>query len=339
MNNLTKTFACAALLSVLTAGSAMAQTVLTLNNWVPPSHPIVTDVLVPLKEDIERVTEGRVTVNILPAPLGPPPATFDLVKNGVVDIGYTVQGYSPGRFKTSAIAEMPFLGDDAAVTSVAFQRVHDAMLESAGEYDGVKVMAVFTHGPGHIFTTTDIAGSDDISGLKIRTGSVVAHDLAQLMGAIPVEGPASKSYELLSQKVADGIFFPWESVNFFRLNDLISNAFVAEGGIYNTAFMIMMNENKWNTIPEGDRALIEPLLGEALARRAGEMWNVADAAGRAVLEPTLTIHEATSDELAAMKEQFAPVVEANIALANEAGVDGAAAYEMLLQQIEILSAK
>ncbi len=329
----------AVMAAALSTTTAQAQTVLTLNSWLPPSHPQVSDFILPLAEDIKTVTEGRVTINVLPAPLGPPPATYDLVKNGVVDIGYTVQGYSPGRFKTSAIAEMPFLSDDAVATSVAYHRVHEAMLAEAGEYAGVKVLAVHTHGPGHIFSSSKIDTVEDIAGQKVRTGSVVAHDLAQLMGAVPVEGPASKSYELLSQKVADGIFFPWETVNFFRLNDLLSNAFVAEGGIYNTAFMVVMNEAKWNAIPEADRALIEPLLGEALAARAGAMWNKADAAGRAVLEAKLGVHQATDAEIQALKQKFAPVIQSNINLASEAGVDGQAAYDMLLSEIKKLSAE
>ncbi|WP_299409912.1 TRAP transporter substrate-binding protein [uncultured Roseobacter sp.] len=325
--------------TVLSASAAFADTALTLNSWLPPSHPYVADFIEPLVADIEAATEGRVTITMLPAPLGPPPATFDLVKNGVADIGYTVQGYSPGRFKTSAIAEMPFLSDDAVVTSVAFQRVHDAMLEEAGEYQGVKVMAVHTHGPGHIFSTREISSLDDLGGQKLRTGSVVAHDLAQSFDAVPVEGPSSKSYELLSQKVADGIMFPSESVQFFRLGDLLSTAFMADGGIYNTAFMVVMNKNKWNQISEADRALIEPLLGEALAIRAGEMWNRADASANETLGGQLQTYKATAEDITALKSRFAPVIEANVALASEAGIDGEAAYDMLLAEIEKLSAQ
>jgi TRAP-type C4-dicarboxylate transport system substrate-binding protein len=321
------------------ANTASAETVLTLNSWLPPSHPQVSELIVPFAKDIERVTEGRVKVNMLPAPLAPPPATFDLVKNGIVDMGYSVQGYTPGRFKTSAIAEMPFLSDDAVVTSVAYWRVHEAMLQQAGEYDGVKVLAVHTHGPGEIFSSSEIKSVDDIAGQKIRVGSVVAHDLAELLDAVPIEGPSSKSYELLSQRIADGIFFPWETVNFFRLNDLLSSAFVAKGGVYNTAFMMVMNEDKWNSLPEEDRAAISTLLGEPLARRAGEMWNQADAAGKDALQEKINIYQASDAEIEQLRERFQPVVDANIALATEAGVDGAAAYEMLLQEISTLEAE
>lgn len=339
MKKISRTLIGATTFAVLTTGAAISDTTLTLNSWLPPSHPYIANFIEPLVQDIEAVTEGRVTVNVLPAPLGPPPATYDLIKNGVADIGYTVQGYSPGRFKTSAIAELPFLGDDAVVTSVAFQRVHEAMLAEAGEYQGVKVMAVHTHGPGHVYSTRDVDSLDDLDGQKLRTGSVVAHDLAQSFGAVPVEGPSSKSYELLSQRVADGILFPSESVQFFRLSDLLTTAFKAEGGVYNTAFMVVMNENKWNQIPEEDRALLEPILGEALARRAGEMWNKADADADAVLDEALTTYEASADDIAALKERVQPVIEANLALVSEAGVDGQAAYDMMLAEIEKLTAE
>jgi TRAP-type C4-dicarboxylate transport system substrate-binding protein len=250
-----------------------------------------------------------------------------------------VQGYTPGRFKTSAVAEMPFLTSDAVVSSVAYQRVHDAMLAQAGEYEGVKVLAVHTHGPGQIFSSSMIESVDDIAGQKIRVGSVVAHDLAELLGAVPVEGPSSKAYELLSQKVADGIFFPWETVNFFKLGDLVSSAFVADGGVYNTAFMMVMNQAKWDSIAPEDQAAIEKIIGEPLARKAGEMWNAADAAGRAALEGNIAIYDASEDDIASLRERFVPVIEANIALVSEAGVDGQAAYDMLLEEIEKLEAE
>ncbi|TRD14583.1 TRAP transporter substrate-binding protein [Palleronia caenipelagi] len=320
-----------------TASNASSETVLSLNSWLPPSHPYVIDFIKPVMADIEAVTAGRVTVEFLPAPLAHPSDTFELVRNGIVDISYAVQGYSPRRFKTAVLAEMPFLSDDAVISSVAFQRVHASMLADAGEYDGVKVMAVHTHGPGHIFSSRDIASVDDLEGQKLRTGSIVAQDLAKSFGAVPVEGPASKSYELLSQRVVDGIMFPSESVEFFRLLTHLSTAFLAEGGMYNTAFMVIMNEKTWNQISQEDRALIEPLLGEALAARAGKMWNTVDAAANETLGASIHMYRASADDVAALRERFRPVVDANIALASEAGVDGRAAYNMLLDEIQKLT--
>lgn len=39
-------------------------------------------------------------------------------------MSFTVHGYTPGRFVTTQMAEMPFLGNSAEATSVALQRVY-----------------------------------------------------------------------------------------------------------------------------------------------------------------------------------------------------------------------
>lgn len=338
MNVNVKKFAGAATAFALFASSVSAETVLTMNSWLPPSHPLVSELFVPWAADIEKVTEGRVSINILPAPLGPPPAAYDLAKNGVADITYSVQGYTPGRFATPVIAEMPFLSDDAVASSAAFWRVHNTMLEAAGEYEGVKVLTVFTHGPGHIFSSNPVETADQIASQKIRTGGTMAHDVTSKLGAVPVEGPASKAYELLSQGVADGIFFPHESVTFFNLQDLLKHAYTVKGGLYNSAFFVVMNGAKWDSISAEDQALIEPLLGEAFARRAGEMWNAADKAGRAAMEGKIEFVAANEAEIAVLKELLAPMMQDRITQATEAGIDGQAAYEMLLAEIAKIEA-
>ncbi|WP_460275930.1 TRAP transporter substrate-binding protein [Celeribacter sp. ULVN23_4] len=333
MNMKIKMIASTAAAITLFAGATQAETVLTMNSWLPPTHPQVSELFVPWAADIERVTEGRVKINMLPAPLGPPPAAFDLAKNGVADITYSVHGYTPGRFKTPMIAEMPFMSDSSVATSVAFWRVHEAMLEDAGEYEGVKVLTLFTHGPGEIFSARPIETPEDIAGQKIRIGSALAHSIASDLGAVPIEGPSSKAYELLSQGVADGIFFPYESVNFFNLNDILDYGYTVPGGLYNTAMFVVMNDAKWNSISPEDQALIEPLLGEAFARRAGEMWDKVDAEGRVSMEGKITLKVATESEVDELKTRLQPIVAERIAQVSETGIDGQAAYDMLFEEI------
>ena len=339
MNVIFRVLSAASVGVMMFAGTVKAETVLTLSSWVPATHPQVANFIVPMAADIERVTEGRVKVKILPAPLGPPAAAFDLAKNGVADITYSVQGYTPGRFKTAAIGEMPFLSDDAVATSVAFWRVYEKYLASAGEYDGVKVMAIYTHGPGEMFSSKPIENVDDIEGQKIRIGGVVAKDIVTSLGGVPVEGPSSKSYELLSQGVADGIFFPYESVNFFKLIDLVDYGYAVPGGIYNTAMFVVMNHGKWDSLPPEDQAAISTIIGEPLSRKAGEMWNEADARGRAAMEGKVRIHEAGETDMTALREKLQPIIDNQIAVVSATGVDGQAAYEMLKAEIAKVEAE
>ena len=327
-------------LAVSMAASAASAETLTVANWLPPSHPLVSDVIVPMTEQIAEATGGEVTANILPAPLGPPAAHFDFAVNGIADITFGVQGYNAGRFKTTNIAEVPFLGDSAEDISVAYWRTFEGMLADAGEYDDVKVLGVFTHGPGQIFLKDgDAAAAELLDGQKLRVGGGIVHEVASTLGAVPVEGPSSKAYELLSQGVADGILFPYESVNFFKLIPQLSVGVDVPGGLYNTSFYVVMNKAKWESLSPEAQAAIDSVTGEALARMAGQMWDTVDAAGLAAMEGQVTVTTATDAQLAAWTESLTPVIEAKIAEVSETGIDGQAAYDMLMAEIEALAAE
>src|SRR5205823_14834935 len=90
-----------------------------------------------------------------------------------------------------------------------------------GEYKGVKLLGVFTHGPGQMFTKRPVKSIADVQGLKIRTGGGIAEQVAKALGASAFVKPAPESYELLSSGVADGVFFPLESIISFKLDTVL----------------------------------------------------------------------------------------------------------------------
>ncbi len=223
---------------------AKAETTLTLSSWLPPKHPIVANMIVPWIKEVEAASNGNIKIKILAKPLGKPPAHFDLAKDGIADITYGVHGYQPGRFLLTKAVEMPFLGDSAEATSVAYWRIYKKHMEQANEHKGVKVLGVFTHGPGQMYNAKrPITKLSDFAGLKIRVGGGVVNDVTKAMGVTALLKPAPSSYELMSSGVADGTFFPKESIKSFRLTKLVRHATLVPGGLYNTSFFLVMNPN------------------------------------------------------------------------------------------------
>ena len=177
-------------------------------DWLPPSHPLVAEVMVPWSNAVEEATQGRVSIEIMQAPLGPPPAHFDFAVNGIADITYGVHNYTPGRFPTTELAELPFLSDSARDLSVSYWQISDRYLKAANEQRGVQVLGVFVHGPGQLYTTKREIGSiEDLRGLKIRIGGGVAQEVAKAIGVVPNRAPVTRP-TILFQGVADGIQFP-----------------------------------------------------------------------------------------------------------------------------------
>jgi TRAP-type C4-dicarboxylate transport system substrate-binding protein len=257
-----------------------AQTTLTMSSWVSPAHHLTSVVLQGFGDEVEKASGGRIKFQMLPKHPSAAPGTFDAVRDGLVDVSYVTASYTPARHVLPLIAELPGGGDTAEINSVAFSRVHWKYLHQAGEYKGVHLLGVFTHGPGQMFNTKrPIKSLADLQGMKIRTGGGIAEAMARALGASAFVKPAPESYELLSSGIADGVFFPQESVVSFKLDQLVKYATLFPGGFYSSSFGFFINEDKWNKFSKEDQALLTKFGGEYLARRAGKSWDNVDRIG------------------------------------------------------------
>lgn len=317
-----------------------AQTVLNASSWVPPAHLLTAKVMVPWMQEVEKATEGRVKFNMLPkAPVGPP-QTFDAVKDGIVDLSFTVHGYTPGRFVMTKMTEFGFLGDSAESISVAYQAMHEKHLAKLDEHKGVKVIGVFAHGPGHMYSTkTPMNKLADLSNMKVRVGGGVVNDYTRALGANPLLKPSSESFQMLQSGVADGIFFPSESIAAFKLTGLLRHGTQVPGGLYNTSFVMMMNEAKFNALSPADQAAINKLSGAHFARLVGKAWDVADMAGNEAIKTAgVQMQSASPAFVAEIKSRTDPVEQNWYAEVKAKGLDGAALMKEFRAEIQKVAA-
>ena len=305
--------------------TASAQTVLTMSSWVGPSHPLTRDVLGGWAAAVEKATNGRVKMQMLAKHPVAPQGTFDGVRDGVMDVSYVTASYTPARHPLPLLAELPGSGGTAEINSVAFSRIHWKHLHKAGEYKGVKLLGVFTHGPGQMFLVKKPVNSvADIAGMKIRSGGGISEASAKALGASPLVKPAPESYEILASGVADGTFFPAESIKSFNLDKVVKHATIFPGGFYSSAFGFFMNEEKWNKLSKQDQDAINSVSGEALARLAGQAWDAADKGGMEALRAAgVNIQQASPAFIAEVRTRTEPLANTWIQAANAQGLEGA----------------
>lgn len=323
------------------ATPAQAQTSLSMSVWIPQQAPFVQNALVPWAKQVEEATAGRVKVNLLPKAVSSPPGHLDAIRDGVADVAFTVQGYTPGRFVLTKVAEMPFLGDSAEAMSVAYQRVHERHLAKANEHQNVRTLAVFVHGPGQIFTMKKpINQVEDLAGLKMRTGGGVINDIGTALGASGLMKPASESYEILSSGIADGVFFARESILTFKLASLIRHATLIPGGLFNTSFVLMMNEAKFNALSAADQQAILKVSGENFARMAGRSFDNSDKNSLETMRAAnVDVRTASPALIEQLRRATAPVIDAWVAEAAKKNVDGRAVLEALRVESRKLEGK
>ena len=238
------------------------------------------------------------------------------------------------------MAELPGAGETAYINSVAFSRIHWKHFQKVGEYKGVKLLGVFTHGPGQMFTKRPIVRIDDIKGLKIRTGGGVAEAVANALGASAFVKPAPESFELLKSGVADGVFFPLESIASFKLESVLEQATLFKGGMYSSAFGFFMNEDKWNKLSKQDQEILEKLSYEHVARTCGVSWDTADQVGfEALKKAGVKIVNANQALSAEVQKRSAPIIDDWIKKASAKGIDAKAVLNEFRSELRKVAAE
>jgi len=329
-------------LAAIAAGAmtapAHAQVSLTYSSWVPPTHHL-TIWQANWAAEVEKATNGRVKFTSLPKAPAAPPGTFDAVRDGLVDLSYVTASYTPARHVMPLMAELPGAGDTAEVNSVAFSRIHWKHFQQLGEYKGVHLLAVWTHGPGQMFTKKPIQSLKDFQNLKIRTGGGISEKVITALGGSPFFKPAPESYELLKSGVADGVFFPLESIASFKLDTVIGQATLFPGGLYSSSFGFFINEDKWAKLSKEDQAIITKRAGEAAARSNGKSWDTADKVGRDALQKAGGAIVTASPAMAAeARKRSAPIIDEWLKQASAKGINAKAVLDEFHAELKKVAA-
>lgn len=298
---------------------------LAFSSWVPPTHVLMKDFMVPWGQEVEKATDGRVKIRFLPKPVTNPQGHRDAVRNGVADLAFISLSYYPGRFELMKFAMLPFSGNSAQSTSLAAWHMFDKYLHKMDD-EGFLVLGIYGHGPGGVYTVKKkIEKIDDFRDLKIRIGGGMQADVAKALNVNAIVKPATESYELLSTGVADGVFFPPESVASFRLDGIVRYATLFPGGLYADLHAIIMNKEAFARLAEKDRAILMKLSGENIARMGGKAWGDADVAALATLKAkNVEFVQPNAQLIADVKARTGGFEKDWLALAKERGFDGPA---------------
>ena len=132
---------------------------------------------------------------------GTPPQLMDQARDGVVDIVWTLPGYTPGRFPRVEVFELPFMMTNAEATSRAYWDLFKSDME-AQEFQGIKILATWVHGPGVIHAKGEgVRTLEDMQGKKLRGPTRVINNLLAETGAEPIGMPVPAIPEALSKGV------------------------------------------------------------------------------------------------------------------------------------------
>jgi TRAP-type C4-dicarboxylate transport system substrate-binding protein len=295
------------------ATGAMAQEVtLNLHQFLPAQANVPTLILDVWADKVEAASEGRIKIERFASMAlgGTPPELMDQAVDGVADIVWTVVGYTPGRFPSTEVFELPFMVRDAREASCAYWTMYEKDMQE--EFKDVHILGTWVHGPGVFHTSDPVEVPEDLEGMKIRGGSRLVNQLLELTGATAVGMPVPAIAEGLSKGVIDGTTIPWEVTPAIKVPELVENHTEFEGpGLYTLGFVLAMNNNSYNNLPDDLKAVMDANSGMEFSVFAGGTQADADGPARQVAvdlgNNIVTVDAATAEA------EWLPVVEPIIA--------------------------
>lgn len=316
---------CLASALVFSSAAHAQEATLKLHQFLPAQANVPKLVLDVWADKVEAASEGRIKVDRFPSMQlgGKPPELIDQAIDGVADVVWTVVGYTPGRYPSTEVFELPFMVEDPRAASCAYWTMFEEHMADA-EFKDLKILGTWVHGPGMFHTTDPVETPADLKGMKIRGGSRLVNELLKLSGATPVGMPVPAVPEGLSKGVIDGTTIPWEVTPALKIPELVENHTEFEGvALYTLTFVLAMNKSKYDSLPDDLKAVIDANSGMDFSVFAGGTQTDADGPAREVAVEAgnniITVSDTTE-----WQELVLPIYDTWTADMKARGLDGQA---------------
>ena len=326
----------AVVLTIIFMKLAVAQEVthLRLSHWVPAGHAM-SRYLEEWAGQLEDDSNGRLIIDVFPGgQLGPVDDHYDMVRRGVVDIGWVRHGSTSDRFPLTTLIDIPFTVDSAVHGT---RVLNDPVLRERfldAEHRGLKVLYLFTNQPAQLhFADKAVTNPVDLEGQRIRFPSSTAKAFLDELGANSVGLPPSAIAESLQKKVIDGVMIDYGGAGVaYPLAGLVSH--VTELNAAVTSFAIVMNPRTWSRLPSDLQALITTSV-EGIEEEVGALWDGLDAPGKqALVDGGAEVHVPDDAAIAQFRAAGSAVTDSIISQRESARSDAQAAYNLMLELAE-----
>ncbi|MBJ7538571.1 TRAP transporter substrate-binding protein [Marinomonas transparens] len=296
-----------------------------LHHMLPPMSMAHSQFLVPWAEKVEAESNGRIKIDVYPSMQlgGKPPQLFDQTRKGIVDLSWTVAGYTPGRFPKMTAFELPFVPGSAKATSMALQEYAEAEMQD--EMKDVHVIALHTHAPGSFHSRNKVIKKlEDLKGMKVRAPNKIMSGGFSNVGANTVFLPVPQMPSALSKGVIDVAVLPFEVVLPLKIHELVKHHTQFKGaGLYTNTFIFSMNNKSYNSLPADLKKVIDDNSSIPLAGHIGEKFDSYEGYARKfAVDRGNSFDYIEGAEHARWVKAMAPVTKKWVEDMNDDGYDG-----------------
>jgi TRAP-type C4-dicarboxylate transport system substrate-binding protein len=258
-------------------------------------------------DEVSAKTDGGLTIKLFGSgTLAPGPEALNFVMDGTADIGWLYTMFYPGQFALTEVVALPMNGPThPAQTAEVLWDLYESTPEMKEELDSkVHVLTMYGNPVNFISTTKKpINTLADIKGMKLRCPAGAMTEVMLLWGASPEVVAAGDTYDALQKGNIDGTSWEWQGIEAFKLYEQLK--YYMEGmPIYEGVFVLGMNKDKWDSLPQEYKDVLNETTGRAGSVAFGNtFYEAAEESKEAIFSSNknLEIVNPTPDAIAEFK--------------------------------------
>lgn len=285
-------------------------------------------------KEIEKRTNGRVKITVFSGgTLVAADKTYSGIVTGIADMGMSCMAYTRGKFPLSEVIDLPLGYKTGAAATKLINLFYEKFKPK--EYKETEVMYFMAHSPGIIHSKKPVYKLDDFKGQKIRCTGLAAKVVGKL-GGVPVAMPMGETYDAISRGVVDGSMAPQESVKGWRWGEVVNASTQSFGAGYTTGFFVVMNKQKWNSLPPDIQKIFREVNRE-WADKNGIAWDENDKEARDwMVKIGKKIIPLSAEENAKMAALVKPLLNEYVENMKKQGLPGKEALDFCLAELKKL---
>jgi TRAP-type transport system periplasmic protein len=323
----------AALIVALFAAAAAAQPVtLRLHSFSAPQALDQTKHLFPWAEKVGKDSGGKLKVEVYPGlQLGGKSA--DLVQqleDGVVDMIWTIAGFTPGRFPGLEGVELPFMNTGLSATqSPAVMEFAEKWLKN-NELKGIRLICIHTTDAAIVHSVKKpIRTLEDWKGMKVRVAGRFIGETVKSYGGTPVGIALPGVYEALERGQVDAMLINWAITAPYRFYEVTKHH--TNNAIFQGTLLTLMSQRAYDKLSPDLKKVIDQNSGIEYAKYIGKIWDGETApAIEATRKAGNNVFELSSQERDRWRKAAQPAYDIWISEMNKLGRPGKQMFDDLL---------
>ncbi len=305
---------------------------LNYSNFFPPTH-IQSKLAQTWCDEIKKRTQGKVFVEYYPGgTLTKSKQVYDGVVTGISDVGLALFAYNRGRFPVLEAVDLPLGYTSGVQATKVVNEVYNKF--NPKELSDTKVMYLHAHGAGLLHSKGKaVRTMEDFRGMKLR-GHGTSALVINALGGTPVSLPMPELYSSLQKGIVQGAMYPIETNKGWRMAEVTDYLTMSSSIAYTSSFYVVMNKEKWNSIPPDLQEIISQINQEWIVKH-GLAWDESDKIGLEYFKSLgHGVIELSDGESNRWKKTIAPVIDQYIDKMNKNGFEGKRIVEFVKSSME-----